>query len=241
MEVTTAEKFLLLTLDDAGADTAGLGSEFGLAAALVSDLVAAGHLVFDAENQALSPGQTSPDKAADAPLASAYDVVTGHGAPMAVDAALARIVQASAGLPGAVGVRLVDAGVLGDTTARVLGLIRVRRHPVLDPAPGRATREELLGALGVITQVSSAEPGPAPGVSRASGPASEAAVLLAVLRPFGWIKQVTTKEQRPAAQARATEIVAAAALPRALGAAVEAARTRRVVLAASTATISAAT
>lgn len=169
--VIVEELFLLLRRDDGRAESATAQNGFGLAAAVVTDLVLAERITLS-EDKDPRVGVLSP-----AP--------TGHPA---LDAALARLVEKDGKrLSGLVTDRrlaveqqtadaLAGAGVVRIEEKRALGLVPAR-YPVLDPEPERRVRERLRTVLAGGT------PQPAD------------ATLLAVLQGLGIVGKVLAGEK----------------------------------------------
>ncbi|WP_018500458.1 GOLPH3/VPS74 family protein [Parafrankia discariae] len=225
MDLTTAEKFVLLTLDESGGDRAGVGVDVALAAALVADLAIAGDVRFDAGTLALSPGGTPATD--NALLSGTYEVVVAATEPASATVT-ADLLQRFAGdlapLREKVAGLLVEKDVLAVTKHRTAGILQVLRYPVTDPAPGRALHAALESAL-----------------FAADAPSPGDAVLLALLRPFGLLDQLVPERRRAEANGRADAVIGSAALPRALNDAVSTARTTLLAaLAASSAGAAAA-
>ncbi len=139
--VIVEELFLLLRRDDGKAESAISQNGFGLAAAVVTDLVLAERVTLsDDKDPRMSVVSTAP---------------TGHPA---LDAALARLVEKDGKrLSGLVTDRrlaveeqvaqaLSAAGVIRVEEKRALGLVPAR-YPVLDPEPERRVRERLRTVL----------------------------------------------------------------------------------------------
>ncbi|MCK9897687.1 GPP34 family phosphoprotein, partial [Frankia sp. AgB32] len=216
MDVTVAEKFFLLSLNDAGMDLLGAGSDVAYAAALLADLTMAGYLRLDEENRTLSPGPTFP---AENPLArAAFDPIAAADPAPSLDTAVRLLAGELAPVREAVANRLVEEGVVGTEKGHVAGVFRIVRHPVRAPATAQAARDEVRLAL-------------APGTPLAPSP--DAAVLLAILRPFGSLDRFAPKDRRPEAAERAAALIDAAVLPRALGEVVQAVRSELVAMLAA--------
>lgn len=139
--VIVEELFLLLRRDDGRAESATAQNGFGLAAAVVTDLVLAERITLS-DDKDPRVGVLSP-------------AATGHPA---LDAALARLVEKDGKrLSGLVADRrlaveqqtaeaLAAAGVVRIEEKRALGLVPAR-YPVLDTEPERRVRERLRTVL----------------------------------------------------------------------------------------------
>ncbi|MEX5636255.1 GOLPH3/VPS74 family protein [Parafrankia sp. FMc2] len=205
MDITMAEKFLLLALDENGKDIAGVGADVGLAAALVAELTEAGHLRFD--DGVLVAGADGPGADADPLLRAAHEAVLHAGTPVGLETALAALPQAVAPLWETVARALVERGILAEEKGRVALVFRVTRHPVSEPAPVQAVRERLAA---VLTS------------ARAATPAD--AALLGALQPFGLAAPLVPAERRAEAGALAAAVAGTTAFGEALRAAVDAVR-----------------
>ncbi|CUU55183.1 Golgi phosphoprotein 3 (GPP34) [Parafrankia irregularis] len=217
MDITMAEKFLLLALDESGKDVAGVGVDVGLAASLVADLLEAGSLRFDDETLALSTGTS---EVPDSPLLrSAHTAAASTGAPAKLDDLLPVIATELSPLWEQAARQLVERGVLTEKKERVALVFQVTLHPVSEPAPGQALRQRLQAVLASQT---------------APSPADSA--LLAIAHPFGLLDRLVPAEGQADAARLATAAADSTAFTRALGAAVAAARqTLLAALAASVA------
>jgi hypothetical protein len=229
MDVTVAETFLLLTLDEAGKDAAGAGSDAGVAGGLLADLVLAGALRLDTDSGVLTPG--TPPSSENVPLREAYGAIEASGTAPALADALRTLLKDLAPVRETVAARLVASGVLGTERGRIF---RVVRHPIAEPGPSEAARDELIAAL-----TARSAPGPAAGETPAL---SVGAVLLGLLRPFGLVEQLVPARPKAEVAARAGALIDADALARLLGDAVGGVRTTLVAsLAAAAASTAAAT
>ncbi|CAM3910901.1 GOLPH3/VPS74 family protein [Nocardioides zeicaulis] len=165
------ELFLLLRRDDGKAESAMSQNGYGLAAAVVTDLVLAERVTL------------SDDKDPRATVLSPEP--TGHPA---LDAALARLVEKDGkrlsglvtdrrlAVEAEVAQALSAAGVVGVEEKRALGLVPAR-YPVLDPEPERRVRERLRTVLAGGT------------------PQPSDATLLSVLQGLGLVGKVLAEEK----------------------------------------------
>jgi hypothetical protein len=163
--------FLLLRRDDGKAESAFAQNGYGLAAAVVTDLVIAERITL------------SDDKDPRLEVLTAGPV--GHPA---LDAAMARLVEkdgkklSSIVTDGKVAVEaqfaeaLAAAGVIGIEEKKALGLVPAK-YPVLDPEPERRTRERLRTVLAGGT------------------PLPEDSTLLAILQGLGMAEKVLADEK----------------------------------------------
>lgn len=228
MDVTVAETFLLLTLDEAGKDAAGAGSDAGLAAALVADLVLAGALQLDGE--VLTPTPAGPPATDNVPLRQAYTALAAAEPAPTTDDALQTVLRELSPVRETIATRLVAAGVLGTERGRIF---RVVRHPIAEPGAGDTARAGLIAALSTDQDPRDSAP--------AQAPRPDTVVLLALLRPFDLLEQLEPAPHRAEAAARAAALIDAAELPRILGGAVERVRgTLVAALAAAAASTAAA-
>lgn len=133
--------FLLLRRDDGRAESATAQNGYGLAAAVITDLILAGRITLTDDKD---PRVRVLD---DGPTGSAV-----------LDAALLRITERNGkklsslvtdrrlALEGLVADSLAEAGVIAIEEKRALGLVPAR-YPVRDPGPERQVREQLRGVL----------------------------------------------------------------------------------------------
>lgn len=149
-QLTLTDAFLLLLVDTDGTFVVGKDHvDAGLAAAVLLDLVAAGHLVLDPSGkpgkQVLHAG-TAPADPDDAELVRRVDGKKfGSAIQKLAGPSMFRSVAAS--LRDRHLGRLVDAGVLDHTKRRLLGVIPADRYPVRDAAALAAVRAPLESAL----------------------------------------------------------------------------------------------
>lgn len=135
------ELFLLLRRDDGKAESAFAQNGYGLAGAVVSDLILAERVtVSDHKDPRLSV--VSDDRTADPVLDPALDRLREREGKklsgLVTDGKLnpeERVAQS-----------LADAGVLSIEPRRALGLVAAK-YPILDPAPERALRQRLRSVL----------------------------------------------------------------------------------------------
>lgn len=165
------ELFLLLRRDDGKPESMTAQRGYGLAAAVVTDLVLA-------ERITLSEQKDPRVKVLrlDAP---------GHPA---LDAAMSRVVERDGkklsslvmdrklAVEEQVAEALVDAGVIGVEEKRLLGLVPAK-YPVLDPEPERRIREQLRVVL------------------QGGTPRTEDATLLSILQGLGIVTKVLAEEK----------------------------------------------
>lgn len=136
--------FLLLRRDDGKPENAYIYNSYGLAAAVVSDLILAGRV-------RLTPDPCDPDPRVQVvderptgqlTLDAALEVLRGR-----TDTALSALIADSALDPEPTVARnLADAGIVEVVEKRALGLVPAR-YPVLDPAPENRTRQRLRAVL----------------------------------------------------------------------------------------------
>jgi len=221
MEVTLAERLLLLMLDDeSGRNTAGSTVGAGLAGALLLDLVACGALTDDRGDLVAVPAASAVDPLLAEPLA----VISASERPRNARAWVSRLPRALRPLDRRVARRLVDRGLLREEHRRLLGLVPVTRFPQQDPLVESQLRERLGGVLlGETT------------------PAGDDGLLIALLGPFDLVKGLVPKDRRREARRRAKELGEPGAAGRAVEEAVQAAvaATMAAVVAAATAGTSA--
>ena len=165
------ELFLLLRRDDGKPESASAQRGYGLAAAIVTDLVLAERITLsedkDPRMSVLVPGPV------------------GHPA---LDAAMARLEQRDGkklstlvtdgklNVEAQVATALERAGVIGIEEKRALGLVPAK-YPVVDPEPERRTREQLRVVL------------------QGGTPRTEDATLLAILQGLGVVPKVLAEEK----------------------------------------------
>ena len=165
------ELFLLMRRDDGKPASATAQRGYGLAAAVITDLVLAERITLsddkDPRMSVLVPGPV------------------GHPA---LDAAMARLEQrdgkklsslvtdSKLNVEHQVAAALASAGVIGIEEKRALGLVPAK-YPVVDPEPERRTREQLRLVLAGGT------------------PRTEDATLLAILQGLGVVPKVLAEEK----------------------------------------------
>jgi hypothetical protein len=165
------ELFLLLRRDDGKPASATAQRGYGLAAAVITDLVLAERITLsddkDPRMTVLAPGPV------------------GHPA---LDAAMSRLEQRDGkklstlvtdgklAVEQQVATALAEAGVIGIEEKRVLGLVPAK-YPVVDPEPERRTREQLRLVL------------------QGGTPRTEDATLLAILQGLGVVSKVLAEEK----------------------------------------------
>jgi hypothetical protein len=165
------ELFLLLRRDDGKPESASAQRGFGLAAAVVTDLVLAERVTLSDDKD---PRMTV--------------LVAGPAGHPVLDAAMARLEQRDGkklstlvtdrklALERPVATALADAGVIRVEEKRAMGLVP-ERYPVLDPEPERRLREQLRLVL------------------HGGTPRTEDATLLAILQGLGVAGKVLEAEK----------------------------------------------
>ena len=165
------ELFLLLRRDDGKPESASAQRGYGLAAAVITDLVLAERVTLSDDKD---PRMTV--------------LVPGPPGHPVLDAAMARLEQRDGkklsslvndrklALERPVASALADAGVIRIEEKRGLGLVP-ERYPVLDPEPERVVREQLRRVL------------------MGGEPRSEDATLLAILQGLGIVAKVLDDER----------------------------------------------
>lgn len=165
------ELFLLLRRDDGTPEVWSAQRGSGLAAAVITDLVLAGHVTLsDDKDPRMSVLQEGP---------------VGHPA---LDAAMTRleacdgkrlsslVTDRQVAVEQQVAAALAAAGIVRTEERRVLGLVPAK-YPVLDPGPERRVREQLRVALA------------------GASPRTEDATLLAILLALGVAAKVLKEEK----------------------------------------------
>jgi hypothetical protein len=165
------ELFLLLRRDDGKPESASAQRGYGLAAAIVTDLVLAERITLSDDKD---PRMTV--------------LVPGPAGHPALDAAMARlgerdgkklsslVTDRKLAVEAEVAAALAAAGVIGIEEKRALGLVPVK-YPVVDPEPERRTREQLRTVL------------------QGGTPRPADATLLAILQGLGVAPKVLAEEK----------------------------------------------
>ena len=165
------ELFLLLRRDDGTPEVWSAQRGCGLAAAVITDLVLAGHVTLsddkDPRVSVLRPGPAG-HPALDAAMARLEACEGKKLSSLVTDRQVAVEQQVAAALTA--------DGIVRTEEKRVLGLVPAK-YPVLDPAPERRVREHLRAAL------------------VGSTPRTEDATLLAILQALGVAPKVLAKEK----------------------------------------------
>ena len=133
-DLLLAEELLLLALDDEKGKDTTMGTDTGLAGALLLDLAAGGWLE-DAGGKlvpaAAPPAGATPPHGV---LADALRVVQASSTPRDAGHWLRKLTDELKPIKGRVAARLVDRGVLTEQRHKVLGLFGTDRYPEADPA-----------------------------------------------------------------------------------------------------------
>ncbi len=165
------ELFLLLRRDDGKPESATTQRGYGLAAAVITDLVLAERITLsdhkDPRMTVLVPG-TAGHPALDAALARLQERDGKKLSSLVTDRKLA--------VEGPVASALAASGVIGIEEKRALGLLPAK-YPVLDPGPERRIREQLRVVL------------------QGGTPRPEDATLLAILQGLGVAPKVLADEK----------------------------------------------
>ena len=212
--LTMAEELLLLGLhDDKGTvlAAASLGLPYGLAGAMIIDLVQAGLVRIDGKDLAASPRGSARDEILDEVLEAV------RSSPKV------RSLGHWVGHFGRSGkfkkkflARLAGKGIVAHEEGRFLGIFPTSRYPQLDPRPEAAVRERLrAGILGV----------PAPGEREGA--------LISLVHACDLIGLLFEKGERREAKAKAKEISRRQPVGGAVARAVEAVRAAVVIAATS--------
>ncbi len=165
------ELFLLLRRDDGKPASAMAQRGYGLAAAVITDLVLAERITLsedkDPRMTVLVPGPVG-HPALDAAMARLEQRDGKKLSSLVTDGKLAVEEQVAAAL--------ASAGVIGIEEKRALGLVPAK-YPVVDPEPERRTREQLRVVL------------------QGGTPRTEDATLLAILQGLGVVPKVLAEEK----------------------------------------------
>lgn len=165
------ELFLLLRRDDGKPESATAQRGYGLAAAVITDLVLAERITLsdhkDPRMTVLVPGPAG-HPALDAALVRLQEREGKKLSSLVTDRKLA--------VEGPVASALAASGVIGIEAKRALGLVPVK-YPVLDPEPERRIREQLRVVL------------------QGGTPRPEDATLLAILQGLGVAPKVLADEK----------------------------------------------
>lgn len=165
------ELFLLLRRDDGKPESMSAQRGYGLAAAVITDLVLAERITLsddkDPRMSVLVPGPVG-HPALDAAMSRLVEREGKKLSSLVTDRKLAVEEQVAAAL--------ASAGVIGIKEKRALGLVPAK-YPVLDPEPERRTREQLRVVLAGGT------------------PRTEDATLLAILHGLGIAPKVLADEK----------------------------------------------
>ncbi len=163
--------FLLMRRDDGKPASAGMQRGYGLAAAVITDLVLAERITLsdhkDPRMTVLVPGPVG-HPALDAALVRLQQRDGKKLSSLVTDGKLAVEAQVAAAL--------ASAGVIGIEEKRALGLVPAK-YPVLDPEPERRVREQLRVVL------------------QGGTPRPEDATLLAILQGLGAAPKVLADEK----------------------------------------------
>ncbi|PKH40980.1 Golgi phosphoprotein 3 (GPP34) [Nocardioides alpinus] len=165
------ELFLLLRRDDGRPESMSAQRGYGLAAAVITDLVLAERITLsDDKDPRMSVLQHGPPghPALDAAMLRLRERDGKKLSSLVTDRRLAVEEQVAAALAA--------AGVIGIEEKRALGLVPAK-YPVLDPVPERRTREQLRVVLAGAT------------------PRPEDATLLAILQGLGIVSSVLKDEK----------------------------------------------
>lgn len=186
MELTLAERVLLLALDDQKGSTGWTQIDPGLAGALLMDLGRLDALRLDGKNL-VAAGRTRPDHPV---LARALDSIIGsakaHPAKTWVSRLLPKQLKP---IIETVAEPLVARGVLTEQRSKVLGLFESTRFPEADAEPERALRADLRRVL--IGE---------------RAPSDDDAMLFAALVPLDLVTGIVEREHRRDAKKRAKAI-----------------------------------
>ena len=165
------ELFLLLRRDDGTPEAWSAQRGHGIAAAVITDLVLAGHVMLsddkDPRVSVLRPGPVG-HPALDAAMARLEACEGKKLSSLVTDRQVAVEQQVAAALTA--------DGIVRTEETRVLGLVPAK-YPVLDPGPERRVREHLRAALAGST------------------PRTEDATLLAILQALGVAPKVLAQEK----------------------------------------------
>lgn len=184
MELTLAERLLLLALDESGRDATFSGIDAGLAGALLIELVQRGR-VQEAYGK-LVPVDAGPTQPL---LDAAFEAIRASSKPRDAKAWVDRLRKDLRPLKDRVASSLVERGVLDEQRRKLLGLVPTTRYPERDPEPERALRERL-GAV----------------LLGEHEPDEDDTLLVALLAPFDLVKRLVPKERRREAKRRAEAI-----------------------------------
>ena len=181
VDLVLAEQALLIALDDEkGRDSAGWGSDAGLAAALLLDLARVELLEVEADGKLFAVDGAQPGHEL---LRDAYTTIRGSSKPRDAKGWVDRLPRELKPLGRRLARGLVLRGILSEKHSKRLGILPTTRFPTVDAAPERELRERLIGVL-----------------VAGRDPTEEEALLVGLLEPLGLIDLVVTKDQRSAAR-----------------------------------------
>lgn len=186
MELTLAERVLLLALDDKKGSTGWTQIDPGLAGALLMDLGRLGVLRLDGKHL-VPAGHTRPDHPV---LAMTLDAIRGsaraHRAKTWVGRLLPKQLKP---ITETVAEPVVSRGVLTEQRSKMLGLFESVRFPETDAEPERALRADLRRVL-----------------LGERAPTDDDAMLFAALVPLDLVTGIVEREHRRGAKKRAKAI-----------------------------------
>ncbi len=187
MNLILAEETLLIALDDRnGRDTTKLGSDVGLAGALLLDLARLELLSLDAQGKVVAVDGAEPGHEL---VHAAYRVIRESSKPRNADGWVRRLPRELKPLRHQLARGLVRRGILSEQRSKRLGVLPTTRFPTVDPAPERDLRERLREVL-----------------LAGRDPTEEEALLLGLLEPLGLIDSLVAREERRAARRRAKAV-----------------------------------
>lgn len=187
MNLILAEETLLIALDDRkGRDTTQLGSDVGLAGALLLDLARLELLSVDAQGKVVAFDGVEPGHEL---VRAAYRVIRESPKPRNAGGWVHQLPRELKPLRQQLARGLVQRGILSEQHSKRLGVLPTTRFPTVDPAPERDLRERLREVL-----------------LAGRDPTEEEALLLGLLEPLGLIDSLVAREERRAARRRAQAV-----------------------------------
>jgi hypothetical protein len=182
-----AEQTLLIALDDEkGRDTTPLGSDAGLAGALLLDLAGLQLVDSDAGGKIAALDGKQPGHEL---LRDVHTTIASSSKPRDAKGWVERLPRELGPLRQRVARGLVQRGILSEEHSKSLGILSVTRFPTVDPAPERELRERLRDVLLAERE-----------------PTEEEALLVGLLEPLGLIDSIVPTDRRRDARKRAKAV-----------------------------------
>lgn len=215
LKLSLAEELLLLALNDEKGTvlmSASVALPYGLAGALVVELIEAGLVRIEGKELVAAPRGSARDDLLDGIL----ETIRSSPRPRTLSHWVGKIGRSGGKIKKNLLARLVDKGILGREEHRLLWVFPTKRYPQIDPRPEYRIRERVRS-----------------GIRGVSSPDERTAALISLVHASDLIGEIFEKGERGDAKRRAKEITKSQPVGSAVARAVEAVKVAVIAAASS--------